>query len=116
MTATATKPSNTRQSGEPGPLSEDAKDEVVTLYRRGTKLDEITRITGVKRPTIFYVLSTRGITPSRQRASRSEVTVDSVLQELNAAQRTIGRLEAELELCKAELDQLRARSTTRKRG
>ncbi len=42
--------------------------------------------------------------PSRQRQAKARtVTVEQVLEQLAERERTIGRLEAELELCKAQV-------------
>lgn len=94
-------------------ISEETKDKVVKLYRAGLKTEAIMDETGVSRPMIYYVLQTRGVKPARQKGRTAQtVTTDDLMEQLSAAYRTIGRLEAELELTKAQL----ALSATRRNG
>jgi AcrR family transcriptional regulator len=77
--------------------TEDTYDRVVELYMSGARLKDITAETGVPRPTIYYALRKRGLTPTRTKASDETITVSDVLQQLAAANREIGRLQARLE-------------------
>ena len=86
--------------------TEDLYDEVVDMYLRGSRLSDITKQTGVPRPTIYYALQRRGVKPSRNKGSDESVTVSAVLQQLQAANRTIGRLEAQVAELEARLQEL----------
>jgi hypothetical protein len=73
-------------------------DKVVAMYQSGARLVDITRETGVPRPTIYWALRQRGITPSRTKAaSTEEITVHQVLEQLAVANREVGRLQARVE-------------------
>lgn len=79
-------------------MDDTTKDEVVRLYKAGTKTQEITDQTGVPRPTIYWILNERGVRPSRTKAKAAEgIDVGQVLAQLAAAEREIGRLQAELD-------------------
>jgi transposase-like protein len=79
-------------------LSEQDRDRIVELYQQGTKLVEITRLTGVPRSTIYWVLRKRGVEPERiTRPSRESLGVDEVLAQLAEANRTIGQLQERLD-------------------
>lgn len=82
-------------------MDDAIKDRVVDLYKAGVKTAEITEQTGVPRPTIYWILNERGVRPSRTKRTSEGVTVDQVLLRLEAAERRIGFLEAELEREKA---------------
>jgi len=82
-------------------MDDATKDQVVDLYKAGTKTEEITHITGVPRPTIYWILEQRGIKPSRTRRAAPEINVDQVLERLAAAEREVGRLTEALEREKA---------------
>jgi orotate phosphoribosyltransferase-like protein len=83
-------------------MDDTTKDEVVRLYKAGVKTHEITDQTGVPRPTIYWILNERGVRPSRTKAKAAEgIDVAQVLAQLAAAEREVGRLEAELQAEKA---------------
>ena len=77
-------------------MDDAIKDLVVDLYKAGVKTAEITKETGVPRPTIYWILNERGVRPSRTKRQPEGVTVDQVLVRLESAERKIGFLEAEL--------------------
>lgn len=78
-------------------MDDKTKDEVVRLYRAGTKTAEITEATGVPRPTIYWILNERGVRPSRTKAKAAQgVDIGQVLEQLAASEREVGRLEEEL--------------------
>lgn len=81
---------------------EDPYDKVVSMYQSGARLVDITRETGVPRPTIYWALRQRGITPSRLK-NVEEVTVQQVLEQLAAANREVGKLQARIEGLEAQL-------------
>lgn len=91
--------------GRPPELTGETKDRVVALYNEGIKIDDITAETGVRRPTIYFILKQRGLRPTRT-ARDTEVSVSTLLQELAAAERQIGRLQSAIrEHCNTDLDE-----------
>ena len=93
-------------------ITPEVEDRVVEMYRSAAKTSEITAETGVPRPTIYWILQKRGITPSRAKRAPVEVNTDHLLQRLDAQAREIGRLEAEV----ASKDALIAELMTRLGG
>lgn len=77
-------------------MDDELKDQVVELYKAGTKTADITEQTGVPRPTIYWILNERGVRPSRTKRAPEGVNVDQVLQRLAAAEREVGRLSEAL--------------------
>lgn len=52
----------------------------------------------------YAIAADRGIRPSRRRQAKArQVTVEQVLEQLAERERTIGRMESELEMCRAQL-------------
>lgn len=86
-------------------ISEETKDQVVKLYRAGLKTEAIMDETGVSRPMIYYILQARGVRPQRQKGRTAPlVTTNDLMEQLSAAFREIGRLEAECEKLRGQLD------------
>jgi orotate phosphoribosyltransferase-like protein len=94
-------------------MDDAIKDQVVDLYKQGTKTDEITAQTGVPRPTIYWILEQRGVKPSRTRKAAPEINVDQVLERLAASEREVGRLTEALEREKALNEALLERVTSK---
>lgn len=78
-------------------MDDQTKDQVVAMYLAGTKTADITKQTGVPRPTIYWILNERGVRPSRTKRHSEEVNVDQVLERLAATEREVGRLNEALE-------------------
>jgi hypothetical protein len=97
---------------------DESKDAAVRLYQQGVKTDKILKETGLSRAMLYYVLQTRGIKPTRKVGRSSELTTSEVLEQLSAAHREIGRLEAECERLMKELStcQEKARAARRRSG
>lgn len=89
---------------EPYEHDDDARDQAVDLYRRGTPLRKITEQTGLSQPALYYELEKRGMRP-RRRAKAGAATVDAhvLLEQLLASQREIERLRIRLERAEREL-------------
>jgi hypothetical protein len=88
---------------------DEVYDKVVEMYQAGARLKDITAVTGVPRPTIYWALQKRGLKPSRERRSVEEVNTSQVLEQLAAANREIGRLTTLLEQAVAEIARLKSR-------
>jgi hypothetical protein len=82
------------------PNTEKIHDQVVKMYKAGERLSDITDKTGVPRPTVYWILQKRGIRPSRTKPMGEEITTSEVLEQLAAANREIGKLQAEIERLK----------------
>ena len=89
----------------PVAIDPSMKERAIQLYREGSKTDEITRMTGVSRSTLYYLLQAEGETPDRlprRRASDGPPPHDD--PELLAwALDRIGALEAEVAVLKERL-------------
>lgn len=70
-------------------------DDAVARYQAGERIADIIEATGVSRSHLYWVLRRRGIKAGR-RAPQGEVDVASLLERLAAAEREVGRLQAEL--------------------
>jgi len=79
-------------------IDENTRDNVVELYTSGTRIDDIVADTGVKRPTIYYILRQRGLRPTRTARNAPGPDLHDLQAQLNGAQREIGKLEQQLEL------------------
>jgi hypothetical protein len=100
----------TKARPEAPELTEDLKDKVVELYRSGTKTSDITAATGVNRPTIYWILQKRGITPTRtKRPSGEGPNLEQLIEQLKASERENGRLEAEVQRLTVIVDHLEDR-------
>ena len=114
--------------------SNEAKDEVLNLYRQGRKLTQITQATGIPRSTIYYILNREGIRPNRNstkterpeyaflqdkieeltrenerliiRRDRLEVSNQRALGDSEGLQATIRELRAELAKARKRITQL----------
>lgn len=79
----------------PAALSEEKRGEILALYEQGTKPRDIAVQMGIARSTVYSTL--------RRAAARigsrpmGEDSLETVLSRLAEAERTIGRLQAELE-------------------
>lgn len=93
--------------------TDEQKDEIVALYRQGVKGDDISKRTGVPRPTVYLILEQRGIKPSRRKTMTArQVSPEVLLEQLAEKDRRIGRLEYELEQARAQLSYLTDRNGT----
>lgn len=90
-------------------VPEDVYDKVVEMYLAGARLKDITAETGVPRPTIYWALQKRGLRPSRSQPNPQEITTSQVLEQLAAANREIGKLQAQLAERDAEIARLKSR-------
>lgn len=89
--------------------SDTTKDRVVEMYQAGARTVDIEKETGVPRPSIYMILRQQGISPSRQKARvPMNLTIDQLLEQLAARDRTIGRLQARIEDLEAKLARKRA--------
>jgi hypothetical protein len=77
-------------------MNKTIEDQVVAMYQAGVKTAFIEQETGVKRPTIYYLLEKRGIRPSRTGRPAAVVDVGQVLERLAASEREVGRLTERL--------------------
>ena len=97
---------------EPNPVTEEERETIVDMYKRGVKLVEITRVTGRSRPTIYSVLQKKGVHPTRQHrpgtAAAAKITVNEMLDRYRDCIAEKTRLELECVRQQAELAQLRA--------
>jgi predicted DNA-binding transcriptional regulator AlpA len=94
---------------ESNPVTEEERETIVDMYKRGIKLVEITRVTGRSRPTIYSVLQKRGVHPTRQhRPATGKLTVNEMLDRYRDCIAEKTRLELECERQHLELEQLRA--------
>lgn len=81
-------------------IREEPYDKAVKLYLEGRRLSEITKETGIPRSALYWALRQRGIVPSRTSRNKGveeQLTMSQVLEQLNAANREIGRLKAIIE-------------------
>lgn len=84
-------------------VREEPYDKAVKMYLEGRRLSEITTETGVPRSAVYWALRQRGIVPSRtvrNKGGEENMTISQVLEQLNAANREIGRLKAIIEQLK----------------
>jgi transposase-like protein len=89
--------------------SDEVRAKVAEMYQSGKKWAEIEEETGLTRGTIGMLLQQAGVMPSRMKTkSRLEkgdpqATVEWAFKTLMEQERTIARLEDELEDCKRKL-------------
>lgn len=77
----------------------EVKDRVIELYLEGAKLDDIVTDTGVSRATVYYLLQSRGIKPSRRtRTTDPSVKLQDVIDQLVAAEKRNAQLMIAVEL------------------
>ena len=94
---------------ESNPVTEEERETIVDMYKRGIKLVEITRVTGRSRPTIYSVLQKRGVHPTRQhRPAAGKLTVNEMLDRYRDCIAEKTRLELAYESQRDELEHLRA--------
>lgn len=94
-------------------LSGAQRDRIVSLYRQGTKINTIAAEVGVGRASVYWTLHHQGVKPNRssQRRAGEQITVAQALEQVAAANREIGRLEAALADANAAIARLRKRKT-----
>jgi transposase-like protein len=93
--------------------TDEQKDQVIELYRAGVKGDEISRRTGVPRPTVYLLLEQRGIKPGRRKVMESrQMDTMQLMEQLSERDRLIGRLQHEIEQLKQRLGIEDARNGT----
>ena len=94
---------------ESNPVTEEERETIVDMYKRGIKLVEITRVTGRSRPTIYSVLQKRGVHPTRQhRPVAGKLTVNEMLDRYRDCIAEKTRLELAYQRQRDELEQLRS--------
>lgn len=97
--------------------TDEQKDEVVELYRRGIKGADISERTGIPRPTVYLILEQRGIKPSRRNTMKArQVDTATLLEQLAERDRLIGRLEEQLVQARAQIAFLQAQLTDGRGG
>jgi len=84
--------------------SDEAKDQAVDLYRRGTPVRRIVEQTGVPSAMLYYELERRGLHARRKKArDASTLDASALLERLLEAQRTIERQRLEIEALEKRL-------------
>lgn len=71
------------------------RQKVVAMYQAGERLHNITAETSITRPTIYWILRTEGVLPSRK-PRVDTLTAKELLEVLRASEQEVGRLRAEL--------------------
>lgn len=99
------------------PISDEDRDKIVSMYKAGSRIADITRETGRPRPTIYWVLQQKGVHPGRiHRPSQTEVSVEQMLDRWRDCIAENAVLKADLSKVMAERDNARAAlSKARKR-
>lgn len=72
------------------------KQKVIRMYEAGERLSAITAETGLSKPSIYWVLHSAGIKPSR-RVRNDQLSAQELLEALKESEREVGRLQAEIE-------------------
>jgi AcrR family transcriptional regulator len=65
------------------------------MYEAGERISEITSETGLSRPTIYWVLRTKGVRPQRN-VREDELPASDLAEMLRQSEREVGRLQERL--------------------
>jgi transposase len=82
-------------------IPDKTRDLVVTMYQNGERVSDIAAETGVTRPTIYWILRTRGVRPQRN-TREDQLSAAELAEMLREAEREIGRLQERLERREAD--------------
>lgn len=95
------------KNGRMDPHPQELRDKIVERYLAGERLADIEADTGVSRPTIYTYIKAAGYSPQR-RTKTAPLHLRDLMDRLDEANQTIGRLEAELAMARQQIEELRA--------
>lgn len=76
-------------------IPDSTRDLIATMYQNGERVSDIVKETGVSRPTIYWILRTKGVRPQRDTRD-DQLSAAELAEMLRQAEREIGRLQEQL--------------------
>ena len=76
-------------------INDETRALIAKMYEAGERVSEITRETGLSRPTIYWVLRTKGVRPQRN-VREDELSASDLAEMLRQSEREVGRLQERL--------------------